>query len=107
MDFVDDVGIKGAAGLALGATSAALVKFLKEVLKIFAAIQVGILAFLELSGIITVNWGQLSDSILSLGGLVGEASKSLFDALMGMGSFGAGFIAGFGLIWFRGGKKSD
>tara|TARA_B100001964_G_C14251634_1_gene610233 strand:+ start:3391 stop:3714 length:324 start_codon:yes stop_codon:yes gene_type:complete len=104
---LDSVGMKGGAGLALGATTAALLKFLKEVLKIFALIQVGILSFLELSGVITVNWSKLWDSITSLGGLVGDAATSAFDALMEMGTFGAGFTAGFALVWFRGGKKTE
>ena len=50
---------QGAAGAALGAATAAVVKFLKNLLKIFALIQFGLLTALELSGIITVNWDKL------------------------------------------------
>ena len=50
---------QGTAGAALGAATAGVIKFLKNLLKIFALIQVGILTALELSGIITVNWDKL------------------------------------------------
>ena len=46
---------QGAAGAALGAATAAVVKFLKNLLKIFALIQFGLLTALELFGIITVK----------------------------------------------------
>lgn len=92
---------QGAAGAALGAATAAVVKFLKSLLKIFALIQFGLLTALELSGIITVNWDKLWDSITSAGGLIGDAAESAFDALMQMGSFGSGFAIGFATVWFR------
>ncbi len=92
---------QGAAGTALGAATAGVVKFLKNLLKIFALIQVGILTALELSGIITVNWDKLWDTITSVGGLIGDAAESALDALMQMGSFGSGFALGFGVVWFR------
>ncbi|PDH21688.1 MAG: hypothetical protein CND66_04760 [Marine Group II euryarchaeote MED-G37] len=92
---------QGAAGAALGAATAAVVKFLKNLLKIFALIQFGLLTALELSGIITVNWDKLWETITSAGGLVGDAAESALDALMQMGSFGSGFAIGFATVWFR------
>tara|TARA_A100001037_G_C14881929_1_gene514377 strand:- start:423 stop:737 length:315 start_codon:yes stop_codon:yes gene_type:complete len=92
---------QGAAGAALGAATAALVKFLKNVLKIFALIQFGLLTALELSGIITVNWDKMFETITTAGGLIGDAAESAFDALMQMGSFGSGFAIGFGAVWFK------
>ena len=92
---------QGTAGAALGAATAGVIKFLKNLLKILALIQVGILTALELSGIITVNWDKLWDTITSLGGLIGDAAESALDALMQLGSFGSGFVLGFGVVWFR------
>ena len=102
---LEGLATQGAAGAALGAATAAAVKFLKNLLKIFALIQFGLLTALELSGMITVNWGKLSDTITSAGGLIGDAAVSAFDALMRMGSFGSGFAIGFAAVWFRTGKK--
>jgi len=102
---LESLATQGAAGAALGAATAAVVKFLKNLLKIFALIQFGLLTALELSGIITVNWDKLFDTITSAGGLIGDAASSAFDALMQMGSFGSGFAIGFATVWFRTGKK--
>ena len=92
---------QGTAGAALGAATAGVSKFLKNLLKSFALMQVGILTALELSGIITVNWDKLWDTITSLGGLIGDAAESALDALMQLGSFGSGFALGVGVVWFR------
>jgi uncharacterized membrane protein (Fun14 family) len=102
---LESLATQGAVGAALGGVTAAVIKFMKNLLKIFVLIQFGILTALELSGIITVNWSKLSDTITSAGGLIGDAASSAFDALMQMGSFGSGFAIGFATIWFRTEKK--
>ncbi len=107
--LIQDIGVNGVAGLALGATIAASVKFLKNLLKIIAAVQIGIFTFLGLSGVITVNWGALWDLIAffvhlvgNLSGITGDAESSIVNELMSLGSFGTGFATGFVLVWYYG-----
>jgi len=102
---LEGLATQGAAGTALGMATAAVLIFLKKLLKIFAAIQIALLAALELSGLITVNWGKISDTKSSVGGLIGDAATDAFDVLTQMGSFGSGFAIGFLVVWVKNGGK--
>jgi len=94
--LIYQVGIGGIGGFIAGYAFKKLLKIVAVIVGLF------ILAFIYLGyqGIITINFGELENSIANALGLAGQATgfiATIIALLPAAGSFGAGFFLGFKL----------
>jgi uncharacterized membrane protein (Fun14 family) len=90
------VGIGGIGGFIAGY---AFKKFLK-IVAVIVGLFILALIFLGYKGIITINFGELENSIANALGIAGQATSfiaTIIALLPAAGSFGLGFFLGFKL----------
>ena len=95
MEIITNYGVKGLLGFLLGATAAFLVNTSMQAMRIISIAQVAFLGFLAVAGIITINFGRLLEIITDIASWLADAASSIFSSIVELGSFGAGFAAGW------------
>jgi uncharacterized membrane protein (Fun14 family) len=92
--LIYQVGIGGIGGFIAGYAFKKLLKIVAIVIGFFIIV----LIYLGYQGIITINFGELENSIANALGMAGQATgfiATIIAFLPAAGSFGAGFFLGF------------
>lgn len=89
-----DLGNSALQGLVLGVLAAFLFKIASTAVKFFFITQFILLKWLEVRGIVIVDWHRLTNGLLEETDLIQQAD-SLLNALLETSSFGLSAVAGF------------
>ncbi|MBT61459.1 MAG: hypothetical protein CMA63_07925 [Euryarchaeota archaeon] len=92
-----DLGSSALQGLVLGVLTALLFKIATNIIKFFIVSQFLLLKWLEVRGIVIIDWHRLTLGLVDETDLIQQVD-SMLNALLETGSFGIAAIAGFYLV---------
>lgn len=93
------LGIQMGGSAIIGAVIGFAAKKIAKIIAIIIGLQLVLFKFLESRGVLSVNWGRLtnaSQDVASEGAAAGQSMITAFISTAGIGaSFAAGFLLGF------------